>query len=189
MISFCKVIKSLFTFMKSTKMHQNAQKAYFTSFQVFSGSLLRTVTRLDVQYKNRLFLSKIKYIKEWESMVFLRYITVSGLTSGLSLDSQTELAFPSAPRPAPRSSWECRVVCFQQNNEWHGWWAHTETQQRAPSCPATLTVVKNKLSLTLLLQTHPVSFFPLSFISFRHLCLTFLVFCFSDLISVVSFLF
>lgn len=53
-----------------------------------------------------------------------------------SLVSQTELVFPQDPGPAPRSSQACGVVCFQPNNEWHGWWAHTKTQQW-PNCSAT----------------------------------------------------
>lgn len=57
-----------------------------------------------------------------------------GLMSVSSLGSQTEPRWPEALSPAPRAA--CGVVCFHLNNEWHGWWAHTKTQQR-PACRST----------------------------------------------------
>lgn len=81
-----------------------------------------------------------------------------------NVGSQTEPASPQAPGPAPRSSQACGVVCFRPNNEWHGWWAHTKTQQR-PACSPARLATQTLINLLYSLA-HPlplsVSLIPLS---------------------------
>lgn len=107
--------------------HSNWSKTYRSQQRKPKKSLISAITMLWC----------LNISKNARSCALFLCCHYKGLMSVSSLGSQTEPHWPEVLSPAPKAA--CGVVCFHLNNEWHGWWAHTKTQQRPACRPTRLT--------------------------------------------------